>query len=309
MITKTIYRSRAEWLKYRNDRFLVGSSNVGIILGLCKYKTPLQYWDDIKNKRDSDTQNIHRGRFMEDGIARWFAHETGLKIIKRSSEITVYHNSDYPSYFQATPDRELFAERRECRPLLECKDTGMHINFDDPESVPLEWYTQIQFQMMIAGRKIAYLAVNDGSKQMKWRMYRHDAEFCSKMAKNVIEWVDRHIIREERPEPTTADDINMLYPESQAGVVRVGNDINFVREQLFAAQQRLKQAQKETDELKRQLILQFGAFDTLEYEGAPIATYRTVRKKFIDADRLQREKPEIAAEYSKESMYRTLKLK
>ena len=66
-IRKTVFKTRAEWLAYRNQNFVIGGSNIGVILGLSNHKTPLQLWLEWKN-RDAQPikESMYRGRFMED---------------------------------------------------------------------------------------------------------------------------------------------------------------------------------------------------------------------------------------------------
>lgn len=312
MIRKEVFKTRAEWLAYRNKKFVVGGSNIGTILGLNPYETPLAYWLRVKSGEEEETKpQLFRGQFMEDGIARWFEQETGLKVIRRSGEISVFHNDKFPEYIQVAPDRELFSKDTGvsgARPILEIKDTRLVVDFDDPATVPDEWYAQVQLQMAVMERPAAYLAINDGTKQMKTRLIQYDPQFAAEIIRKACEWVERYILGDEQPDPVDGRDVQLLHPVSVSGVKKVGKEAKILYEQAQVYKRAADEAKAKFEAVKAQIEAIFDDRDTLELDGVPIATYKTVSAKRFNTEKFAKDHPELYAEYLGKTTYRKLNI-
>jgi putative phage-type endonuclease len=280
MTTKKVYKTREEWLADRNKGFIVGGSNIGIILGLDWHTTPYQLWYRHKNGEQDDTsQRMYRGQFMENAIAGWFENETGFKVVKKSAEISVFKNDKYPDYMQVSPDRELFAHGAKSRPLVEIKDTAYRIDIANPETLPKSWYAQLQYQMGMMERELCYLVINDGNKNLQYHPFEFDPEFFYLMIKQVREWVERYIIGDEIPPITTPEDIAIAFPRSQPVEVQVGTTFKTdVYDQLAVKKEAAKRLDGEIEKLSNRMKCTFEAADTLVYEGMILATYKTNAK-------------------------------
>lgn len=311
MITKQIFKTRKDWETYRSSRFMVGGSNIGTILGLNKYETPLAYWLRLKEGKETDNYAVSRGRFMEDGIARWFEHETGLRVIRRSEEIAVYRNDKYPEYFQVAPDRELFQKDTSVkigRPLLEIKDTRLVVDFDDPATVPDEWFVQVQYQMAIMEREAAYLAINDGEKKMNVRLIQYDPSFAAEIIRKASEWVERYILGEDRPEPSNGKDVQLLHPVSEAGSKKVGKEARILYESAQVYKRAYEESKSKFEALKSQIEALFDERDTLELDGLPIATFKTQTRRQFRTEDFAADHPDLYREYTGTSQYRVLRI-
>ena len=107
----------------------LGGSDIGAILGLSPYKTPLDIWLEKTGKQINQADNlpIRFGTFAESFVANEYARTTGTTLIEYPKAIS---HSKYP-YLQGHIDRfiatdpilELFKEDGTCTAshLLECK--------------------------------------------------------------------------------------------------------------------------------------------------------------------------------------------
>lgn len=285
-ITTTYYKDRERWLNdrlYTMDsegnkvkRFVVGGSNIGTILGFDPHCTPYQLWNNYHNAEPVVNDAMYRGQFMEDAIARWFEHETGEKVIKSSAGIVVYHNDRYPDYFQCATDRELFKGRKRfTRPILECKDTRYIIDsLDDLKEKNPNWYTQCQYMCGICERDSVFLAVCDGSKQLRWVEILFDRKFFDWMAQTAQQWVERYIIGGETPPLETAEDVVVAFPFPEPKTKVVDDIVNDDCDRLSIVRKSMKELKEEDNKLKDRIAVIFEDYDTLIYEGAIIATYK-----------------------------------
>lgn len=309
MITSKCFKTRAEWLAYRNDTFKVGGSNIGIILGLSKYVSPRQYWEQIMSGGQDDAPALSRGRYMEDGIAQWFEQESGAKIIKKSSGIWVYTNDKYPDYFQVAPDREVFAHGTGERCGVEIKDTRALVDFDDPLTIPDAWYAQIQYNMGIMERPFWWLVVCDGSKTLKFRKFAFDKTYFEALISQATEWVEKYIKGGEIPPISTKTDALAAFPTSEAGEKETTQEIVDTIAALRLAQKREKEAAEEVKRLQDVVAAQFDERDTLTFCGAAVATFKTQTRRTVDIKAFVADFGAEAEKYIKNSTFRTLKIK
>lgn len=310
MITKKTFKTRAAWEAWHSAEFRVGGSNIGAILGINPYCSPWRLWHEWKNgTATSDSANTARGRFYENAIAQWFEEESGYRIIKRSAAIEVYTNDALPAYFQAAPDRECFAHGEASRAGVEIKDTRKIIDFDDEATIPNEWFAQIQYYMGVLNRSCWYLVVNDGTKSLKFRRFAFNADYFAKMISDASEWVEKYIFGDEEPPMSTADDVNMAYPQSAAGEKKVGSSVFELCEKVRALNAKKREIEKEIDALKNTICAEFDDNDTLVFEGSAVATYKTQAREIIDKNALFADLGDEAKKYIKTTSTRVLKIK
>lgn len=311
MVTKTTYRNREEWLSARSSTPVIGSSDVATIMGLNPYMTPYQYWRMQKgiDPNTEGNENTYRGQFKEDAIAKMFAQATGEKIIQKSAEITVYRNDKLPHFMQAAPDREIFAGSRGSRYVLECKDTKMYLRELDEETVPLMWYVQIQYQMGIMERDAAYIAAEEGSKNLVYALFPFNPKKFEHICTYCRDWFERYILGDEVPPIETGEDAKIAWPISQPETKEVDLSALELVTKIKAKREKLAKLKDEIDELEDQIKVLFEDKEAMQYDGAILATFKTVVSNRIDAKALKSEAPEIYAKYIKESTTRKLLLK
>ena len=315
MITKTVYANRSEWLAARNEKPVIGSSDVATIMGLNPYCTPYQYWLKLKDVRQFEEENerMLQGQYMEDAIAKLFEARTGERIIKRSSEIAVFRNDKYPDYVQVAPDRELFAKGRETRLIAEIKDTRLYITQDEldaGENLPASWHAQLTYQMGVMERSSAYLVVMNGNKELVYREFPFDPEYFAHIIEYCCEWFEAYILGNEIPPVETKEDVELRWPVSEPKSRKVvGDDIHKTYALLKDKKKVLKILVGQIDELENKLRIVFEDNEALTHNGNDIATYKTVIQSRIDTKRLKEDHPEIVEKYLSKTSFRQLRLK
>ena len=73
--------NRTEWLKARRSG--IGGSDVAAILGLSRYKTAVDVYEDkivTDEPEDTQSQAAYFGSVLEDVVAHEFSKRTGMKI-------------------------------------------------------------------------------------------------------------------------------------------------------------------------------------------------------------------------------------
>lgn len=286
MIYKKIYKTRSEWHEYRNDTLLLGSSDIGNIMGLNPFTTPYQHWRRMIGYDivDEDAPDLIRGRFKEDAIAKIFEYVTGEKIIKSSANIEVWINDDLPPYMQAAPDRILFSKRRGTRIGLECKDTRMMIDDLSRENVPPYWWVQIQFLMGVTGLKKWYIAAENGAKKLIYNCFDFDEElFKNTIIPYCSEWFEKYILGDDQPKPTTSDDAALMWPFSTPSIVKIDKEMHDKIILLKKLNEQIKDLNMKSEPIKNKIKIAFEDNEAMEYDGHVVATYKgeVIRKLLL----------------------------
>lgn len=281
MITKTVYKNREEWLEYRKGSPMMGSSDVGTILGLNPYCTPYQFWVNYHTQAAQEQSNdsVLRGQYKEDAIARLFAAKTGERIIKRSAEIEVYHNDKYPDYVQVAPDRMLFARGRRTRGIVEIKDTRMPIVAVDKENTPKMWYCQLMYQMGVMELDWGYLGIENGIKELVYGLFDFDAETQGYIMAYCCEWFERYILGTDIPPVETGEDARLAWPVAEDKIRLIGAE---TMQQIRTLKEQKRQRKELDEKIKKtedDLRIFFEDYTALEYEGNIVATYRGAEDK------------------------------
>ena len=138
--------SDAAWLKWRQGG--IGGSDIGAVLGVSPFKTPFDVWTTKFGEPEQiDTPDTRRGIHLEDGIARWYAQERGCSIYSAEH---LEHRAE--PWARCTPDREAIETRGSGQWLVSIKAPRRGHGWGEPgtEDVPLAYYLQCQWEMMIA---------------------------------------------------------------------------------------------------------------------------------------------------------------
>lgn len=145
---RDISSNRENWLKHRAKT--VGSSEIAILLGLNKYKTPLELWAEKMGRKAPDPENDYMwfGTKLEPVVGELFERKTGKKLEKPDA----LWSFEDDRRLTATPD---FIVLDDERGLLECKTSSVMWEGDRP---PFYAHVQLQWQLGILGLKKGYVA-------------------------------------------------------------------------------------------------------------------------------------------------------
>ena len=147
MITRTTYQNREEWLVGRSHG--LGASDIGAVLGVSKFKTPIQLWQEktgkVKASDISDNQRVQFGNDAEEplrGMFRLMHPEYELTF----EPFTILRPVGRYSFLSCTPDGELVERSTGRKGIYESK-TATCLSRADWEKwdrqIPKTYYAQI----------------------------------------------------------------------------------------------------------------------------------------------------------------------
>jgi len=201
----------------------IGSSDIAAVMGLSRWKTPLQLWAEktgqVEPEDLSDKEHVQLGIELEDFVAQKFEKVTGLKV-RRSPKAYI---STENAFMTCQVDRLVTGTED----LLECKTCSAWKEKEwEGEEIPLEYILQVEWQLMITGRKTGYIAVLIGGQKFVWKKVESDHELFEKMKNSALSfWT---MVRSKTPPAVESDDNSFLvklYPQANDVMREATEDI------------------------------------------------------------------------------------
>jgi putative phage-type endonuclease len=156
-----------EWLELRKHG--IGASDIPVILGMSKYKTPYELWAEKTGKVEPEPagEAAERGHILEDAVATFYEKRTSAKT-RRSNGIC--RLKEHPWAF-CSLDRTIEGEEG----LVEIKTSTSRAWELDP--VPDFVQAQVQYQMLVTGAPWVDVAALLGSLNFRIeRVYANQME-------------------------------------------------------------------------------------------------------------------------------------
>ncbi len=222
------------------------------------------------------------GHFAEDFIAQEYERATGR--ITYSQDIALTHEH-YP-YLRGHVDRWVEDANNldqhylsPARRILECKTSHpqqAHL-WGEPGSdqVPMAYYVQCAWYMMLANCPICDVAVLIGNNDFRIYTLHQDPELEKFLLESAILFWEKHILTRIPPEPSSEDDCRKLFPKvSIAKKVEAPQSLLKEIEHFHAIQTIIKEKEALASEIKQLIMKTLGDADTLTYQGKILATWK-----------------------------------
>jgi hypothetical protein len=222
--------SREDWLNARAgtpDAPCVGGSEVGAILGVDPYRTALQLWLERTGRaeRREPTEVMEAGRYLEDGVLRWYAAKTGrqvlhgralgeaidacthgmdrliayAEVVYRDDENRLVLRSRLYPWLQASLDA-VAIDPRLGPGVVDAKCTGFAEIQAWREGSPEHYRAQVACYTLVTGLQWGGFAVMFGGRELGWSDEPRDTELESRVIQATRLFRDS-LARDVAPEP------------------------------------------------------------------------------------------------------------
>ena len=295
--------TREEWLAERNKG--IGGSDIATILGLNKWKSPLQLFLEKTGKvvaEDlSDKEVIYWGNVLEDVVAKEFERRTGKKVRKRN---VMFCDDKYP-YMRANVDREVVGENA----VLECKTTDKR-NADQwvDDQVPANYILQCQWYMMIRGYEKAYIACLIGGNQFVFKEIERDEELIEIIKGKAVEFWETNVLGDVEPDADYMDKAAYKQLTLCPDAIELPDDIDFKIELLEEIKRDEKTLKQTKDKLEAEIKQAMQGHEVGLTSKYRLNWKKSVQKRF-DSKRFKEEQSEIHEKYMKEIQTERLTIK
>jgi putative phage-type endonuclease len=290
----------------KDRRTFIGGSDAAVILNLTGWKTRFRLYQEKVGEEEpedlSDIERIRWGVILEDVIAAEYSRRTGKKVRRVNQR---QRDARHP-WRVAQIDRRIVGGG-----ILEIKTTDA-MNFHEwgPEGtaeIPPAYYCQVQHQLAVMDEEVAEVAVLIGGNRLQLYVVPRDEEFIEDLTKaEAAFW--RLVQTRTPPDPTSPAEAAVRWKKTIAAPVD-GTAIHAaLRDAGLALQAEIKVLEDRLDAVKLELqsALQDKG-DSLMYGGSALVTWKTQNRTTIDTKKLKEERPEIAAQYERESPSRVFR--
>lgn len=290
----------------------LGGTDIGAILGLSPYKTPLELWSELVSGEPSksrDLLHLRFGQYAEGFIAQEYERSTQMFTVEH--EPTVFHKEhgfmfghidrfvlDRPDT-PAVIDGVITASR-----ILECK-TSSSFNKSDwgdagTDQVPPLYLVQCAWYLALTGCEAADLAVLIGNSDFRIYHIERDLELEGLILEHAKRFWFDHVLGHKPPAPMSPQDASLLFPkEIQGTCVEANDELLKCIEAYHESCNRSQILSEECERLKLEILNFMGQAEKLTHAGKTLATWKCSKSsQRIDTKALAAAHPEIAKEFT-----------
>lgn len=281
--------AREDWLQARKSG--IGGSDIGAILGLSPFKTPLDVYLDKTGAAEPQPMNeaMYFGTIMEGIVADEYARRNERRV-QRVNSILRHPQHDW---MLANIDRAVITEGTRARVasdgrsllgavgLLECKTASAYKQGEwgragDDDAIPAAYAAQAFWYMAVTGHEWCDVAVLVGGNTYLDKRVERDSDTIKGMIERADEFWRGHVLAGIPPAPINDADLKRLYPDSSAGkVIEASDDLHFTINQLRDVRQTLKRCEAEEADLLLAIKTAMGDAEAAHYMGVTLATWKS----------------------------------
>jgi putative phage-type endonuclease len=290
---------REQWLAERKNG--ITATDIPAILGLNKYKTAIDVWNDKLSAPDGNFEpaigNMEAafwGIQLEDTVAKAWAEQNNFTIRR----IGIIQHASNP-WARASLDR-LVSGCPDGRCALEVKTRSGFVGDEWDKTVPQDVNAQVQWQLLVSGLDHIHVIALIGGQRLvhhSIKIGHGDLKPTDLMASALQVWEAVQSGQPPQlPEALWTDDyLNQLHPD-RSGEVEVGYEVIDLVVRYDEISSTIKKLETEKDEIKTQLIGAIGSAEIATSGGATLFTYKTTNSKRIDTKKLGELFPEAAGD-------------
>lgn len=299
----------------------IGGSEVGALVGVSEYDTPLSVWNTkINGGKDlSGMAAIEWGHRLEEVVAQKVADEIGL--VSRFGG-GLWANRENP-VLRVTPDRFATKARSwNAVGVIECKTAGDDEHWESgtirPDghgtgSAPIGYQAQLQWQLGILGLEVGWLGclVLGRERQFFVVEVHFDEDWFAEMAAEATRFFAEHVVGGLPPmatlrHPKTEDLLKEIHPTVVKPSVDLPEGTEVWLRAYHEAKDAVKKAEAEFDGVKNYFRMHTGDAAAGYLGEKKIVSYPVVTTHGVDLAKLREDYPEVAEACTKKSTHRRL---
>lgn len=328
-------KSKKQWLEIRQQG--IGGSDIAAILGLNKYRTALDVYQDKLGIAAEIEENeaMHFGTILEDVVAQEFSERVGLRVQRVNA--TICTGKDF--WMRANIDRAIvnpdiagnvrIKEQKDTNrilttdAILECKTAGFrsaHLwgpsqeleiatgEVTSEHEIPIQYELQVQWYMAVTGVAKAYVAVLIAGQEFRCYEVDRNEALIAQMTQYAHKFWFENVCLKKAPEPTNSDELQSVCPIDNGDMVEASNELAVEIGEYRNIKGRIDELSDQLDEVAERIKMSVGEHLGLTLGGEKVVTWKGQSRTSIDSKKLKAEFPEAWAQCQKTSSYRTFKV-
>jgi putative phage-type endonuclease len=281
----------------------LGGSDIGALLGLSPFKSPLVVWMEKTGKevKAVDSLPLRFGSFVEEFVANEYAKATGFAL--RHDESIYTH--PIHSFMSAHVDRFVHTDGLDqaATKILECKTANPFSRAQwgelGSDQVPMSYLCQCVWYMAITGITKTDLAVLFGNTDFRIYTILRDPELENLVLEKAHHFWHEHVLKDLPPPVQSPEDCQLLFQHSDPSKTLEANaETLALLERLQTLHYQGNACEEEITALKTQIMAQMQDAEVLAHQGQVLATWKAPKASYrLDAKRLEAEEYAIYEKY------------
>ena len=290
-----------DFTQYRTK--YLGGSDIGAVLGLSPFKSPLAVWMEKTGKdvKPVDSLPLRFGSFAEEFVANEYTKATGFAL--RHDESIYIHPND--SYMSAHIDRFVHTDGLDqpATKILECKTANPFSRGQwgevGSDQVPMSYLCQCVWYMAITGIEKTDLAVLFGNTDFRIYTIVRDPELENLVLQKAHHFWHEHVLKDLPPPVQSPEDCQLLFQRGDPSkTLEANTETLALLERLQTLHYQGNACEEEITTLKTQIMAQMQDAEVLAHQGQVLATWKAPKASFrLDAKRLEAEERAIYEKY------------
>lgn len=298
--------SQEEWLELRKKG--IGGSDAGAILGVNKWKSPLQVYFEktgLAKQENKDNEYIYWGHVMEEVVAKEFTVRTGKKV-RRVNQMFIHPENDF---MIANIDRAIVGESA----LLECKTTSEYNKEAwNNDEIPSSYLAQVQHYLAVTGYEKAYIAVLIGGNKFVWKEIERDEDLIKRITEQERNFWTRYVLGDEVPpmdgSDSTVDFLKRQYQDTIDNQIELDNKAEVLLDALGVIKGEANALKERKQQYENELKYKLGENEIGVTNNYKVTWKKQTQSRF-DKKAFEKDYPDLVKQYTKETSHRVLKTK
>lgn len=290
-----VYKDQDNWLETR--KLGIGGSDVAGILGESKYKSPIDVWNDkVNGSKFTGNRFTHWGHMLEEVVAKEFDNK------HKDFLVFEFNKTFKKGKSLANVDRLLYDPLNNEYGVLEIKTANFFGGKDwSGETVPQEYYCQVQHYLAVTGLRFAWIACLVGGNDYKeFRIERVEDE-CNFILNTCEEFWSKYIETKLAP-PLDGSEGYTEYQKKQFEYLKDEevyiSELDDKVEEYKEIQCKIKELEKMSELIKQELtqeLIDKGANKAKTEEHSIKIVYQN--RGYIDKKQFENKYPKLFNEY------------
>jgi putative phage-type endonuclease len=269
-------------------RTCLGGSDIGVVAGVNRWKTPFQLWEEKTGRRvdDADSLPMRFGAYNEGFVATEYTKATGRRV-ERFNAMLRHPTAPIGGHIDRLvipqgKSRAAWHGRITTDRGLECKTASAYALGRDSEwgpdgsdQVPESYLLQCATYMALTGCPHWDLSALIGNAELRLYELHRDPELEEGVIEIASKWWTDHVLADVPPDPVNEAEARQRWVRHEAGrLLELDADGAALLTALAQAKAKVRVAEAEEQAIRDKLIPLLADADAVTYQGASLATFR-----------------------------------
>jgi putative phage-type endonuclease len=287
----------------------IGGSDVAAILGLSRWRTPLDVYLDKTSEElveQSESEAMYWGNRLEGIVAEEYATRTTVELTEPTE---IFRHREH-GFLLANPDRLIKVD--DGVGILECKTCSAYKasewGDEGTDQIPTEYLLQVAHYRLVLDAKFVDIAVLIGGNDFRTYRYMKNQRLESKILERLVNFWKENVEPCRPPEPKTRKDVEALLKPTDR-VLEADEELQQDLKEMARLKTEERKLSESIDMLQDKVCVRIGDASTVVSRiGEKICTYAEVASRRFNSSLFKKEKPGEYEQYQQLSNSRVFRL-